>query len=132
MVFPWIAGTGFGPPIGFLLVPIAMMIVGYLFMRKLVFDLVDEVLDAGDALVVKNGGREDRIALSSVMNVSYTPFLNPPRVTLLLRAPSLFGNKVSFCAPLRFIPFASSPIVDELIQRIDARRRSGQIRTKRE
>jgi len=30
---------------------------------------------------------------------------------------------VAFCAPVRFVPFSTSPIIDELIQRIDATRR---------
>jgi len=68
-------------------------------------------------------GQEERIALSEVMNVNYTPFMSPPRVVLSLRRPSVFGSQVAFCAPLRFVPFATSPIVDELIQRIDAARR---------
>ncbi len=43
---------------------------GYLMMRLRVLDLVDEVLDAGNALVVRNGIQEDRIALSEISNVS--------------------------------------------------------------
>jgi len=104
-------------------VPIAMLGFGYWLMRKLVFDLVDEVLDTGDALIVRNRGREERVALANITNVSYSPFINPPRVTLSLRQPSLFGTKVTFCAPVRFMPFTTSPVVDELIERIDAARR---------
>jgi len=107
----------------FFIVPIAMLGFGYWLMRKLVFDLVDEVLDTGDALIVRNRGREERVALANITNVSYSPFINPPRVTLSLRQPSLFGTKVTFCAPVRFMPFTTSPVVDELIERIDAARR---------
>jgi hypothetical protein len=107
-----------------LIVPIVMAVVGYTFMKKLVFDLVDEVFDDGNALVVRNGGKEDRIALSNIVNVSYSPYVNPPRVTLSLRRPSVFGERISFCAPARFIPFASSPVIDDLIKRVDAARRS--------
>ena len=107
-----------------MIVPVGMAAFGYVLMRKLVFDLVDEVLDDGSALVVKNGNREDRIALSDIANVNYSVFANPPRVTLLLRKPSLFGTQVTFCAPVRFVPFATSPVIDELIARIDASRRA--------
>jgi hypothetical protein len=110
-------------PLPFLAVPIIMLAIFFLVMKKLVFDLVDEVLDAGDALIVRNGGQEERIALSEIMNVSYSPLVNPPRVTLSLRRPSMFGEQVTFCAPVRFVPFSTSPIIDELIQRIDAARR---------
>jgi hypothetical protein len=49
--------------------------------------------------------------------------INPPRVTLTLRQPSIFGTEVSFSAPVRFIPFAKSPLVEDLIRRVDAARR---------
>lgn len=108
----------------FIIVPIVMAVIFYVVMKKLIFDLVDEVVDIGDALLVKNGNQEDRIALSDIINVNYTPLMSPPRVTLSLRKASLFGNRVSFCAPIRFVPFASSPVIDELIVRVDAARRA--------
>jgi hypothetical protein len=107
----------------FLLGPVVMAFVGYVVFKKLIFDLVDEVFDAGDALLVKNGTQEEHIALSEIININYAPLVSPPRVMLSLRRPSVFGDKVTFCAPLRFIPFATSPVIDELIQRIDAARR---------
>jgi hypothetical protein len=122
-IAPLIGGTTPGAPLAFLVVPALMMLIGYLFMKKLIFDLVDEVLDGGDVLVVRNRGLEERVALSDIMNVSYSPFVNPPRVTLLLRRPSIFGDRVTFCAPVSFVPFSTSPIIDELIRRIDATRR---------
>jgi hypothetical protein len=108
----------------FLIVPIFMAVFGYVIMKKLVFDLVDEVWDDGTSLLIRNGGREDRIALSNIMNVSYSPLINPPRVTLTLRQPSNdFGTEISFSAPVRFIPFAKSPLIEDLILRVDAARR---------
>jgi hypothetical protein len=124
-IAPMIGGSVSGSPLAFLVVPAIMIVVGYIIMEKLVFDLVDEVLDAGDALVIRNGHLEDRVALSDIMNVSYSPFVNPPRVTLLLRNPSMFGDRVSFCAPVSFMRFSTSPIIDELITRIDAARTAG-------
>jgi hypothetical protein len=106
----------------FLIMPIAMMVFGYFIMRKFVFDLVDEVWDEGDVLVVKNRDQTERIALADIKNVNYAALINPPRVTLSLRRPSVFGDKVTFCAPLRFLPFSTSPIIDELIERIDSAR----------
>jgi len=119
-----LSGKGGFPPM-FLIMPIVMAVVGYFFMKKLVFDLVDEVLDDGNALVVRNGDQEAHIALSEIMNVSYSPLMNPPRVTLSLRQPGIFGDRVTFCAPVRFVPFSTSPVIDELIARIDAARRRG-------
>ncbi len=108
----------------FFIAPIVMIVIFYILMKKLIFDLVDEVVDLGDALLVKNGNQEDRIALSDIININYTPLMSPPRVTLSLRKASLFGKQVSFCAPIRFMPFASSPIIDDLIARVDAARRA--------
>ena len=105
-----------------LLAPVVMIPIGYFMMKKLVFDLLDEVDDDGDALIVKNAGRSDRVALSDVVNVNFSPFVNPPRVTLTLRKPSVFGDQISFCAPMRFMSFTAHPVVDDLIRRIDARR----------
>ena len=111
-----------GPPAPFLIMPALMMVFGYFMMKKLVFDLVDEVLDDGDALVIRNGHVEGRVLLSEIMNVSYSQFVNPPRVTLSLRTPSIFGNRVSFCPPMRIMSFSTDPLIDELIERIDAKR----------
>jgi hypothetical protein len=106
----------------FFLVPIFMAVFGYFVFRKLVFDLVDEVLDEGDSLVVKNRGKSDRIALSDIRNVSYSTMINPPRVKLSLRKPSIFGDEVTFCAPFRIVPFTSHPTINAFIERVDAAR----------
>ena len=114
--------SGRSPPLPFLIVPMLMAVLGYVLMKKLLFDLVDEVWDDGDTLIVKNGNREAQIALTDVINVGYDVLINPPRVTLKLRRACIFGRDVSFCAPVRWLPFSTSPIIDELIHRIDAKR----------
>jgi hypothetical protein len=127
MIGPTVVGwrNGQAPDPLFFIGPVAMMGFGYFIMRKLVFDLVDEVFDAGDALVVKNGSQQEQIPLADVINISYVQLANPPRVTLSLRQPTSFGNKVTFCAPTRLMPFAPSPVIDDLIKRVDAARRGG-------
>jgi len=105
-----------------LIAPAIMIVFGYVIMKKLVFDLADEVWDDGDSLVVKNGGQEQRIALSDIKNVSYSPFVNPPRVTLSLRRPTVFGDEITFSAPLRLVPFSKSPVITDLIERVDQAR----------
>ena len=81
-------------------------------------------MDEGDYLLVKNGGREDRIALSDIANVNYQSMMSPPRVTLSLHKPSIFGSQVSFCAPLRLMTFSPSPLIEKFIARVDAARRA--------
>src|ERR1700688_501715 len=90
--------SGAGPNVTgqfpFLILPAIMIAFGYFIMKKLVFNLVDEVWDDGDTLVIKNRAEEERIALSDIKNVSYSPFMNPPRVTLSLRRPTVFGDEI--------------------------------------
>jgi hypothetical protein len=64
------------------ILPVLMAIIGYRFMKKQVFNLVDEVFDVGDALLVRSGGREERIALADIKNANYSPYMSPPQVTL--------------------------------------------------
>lgn len=101
---------------------------GLLVMKKLVFDLVDEVWDEGDYLLIKNKKLEDRISLTSIINVNYL-VCNPPRITLTLRQPCRFGTEITFTPlsrPSLFRPFAKPPIVQELIERVDAARRGSE------
>jgi len=87
------------------------------------FNLVDQVFDLGDALLVRNGGQEERIALADIKNVNFFPYMSPPQVTLSLRRASLFGDTIVFCAPARLMPLSPSPTIEKLIDRIDAARR---------
>ena len=115
-----------GEAIFFVAVVILALACGAYFAKKNFFDLVDEVWDAGDALIVRNAGREERIALSDIMNVSYSLFSNPRRVTLSTREAGERNKQrreISFCSPFTFNPFAKSPIISDLINRIDAARR---------
>ena len=104
----------------FLVIPIFMAFFGYFLMKKLVWDLVDEVFDCGDYLLVKNRGQEERIALSNIMNVSATTMVNPPRITLRLVNPSRFGAEIAFspARPLTLNPFAKNAVAEELISRV--------------
>jgi hypothetical protein len=110
-----------GPgPIGALF-PVLMGLFGFLVMKKLVFDLVDEVWDAGTELLIRNKGREVHVPLTEIVNISYSP-TNPQRATLSLRQPTTLGREISFVPPTRWVPFARSPVIDDLIQRVDAAR----------
>jgi hypothetical protein len=110
------------PPYPLLVVPLIMMGFGYFLMKKLVFDLVDEVWDDGETLLIRNGGQEQRVGLRDIKNVSYSTVINPLRVTLSVRQPTTFGEQISFMAPVRFVPFTTSPIIIELIERVDRAR----------
>lgn len=110
-------------PLAFLLPPAVMAVLGYVLFRHLIFDLVDEVWDEGDALMVRNAGQEERIRLDNIINVGFSMMTNPERVTLTLRAPGILGKEVTFNPPRRFLKLTRSPIVGELIERVDQARR---------
>ena len=109
-----------------LAVPVMMIIVGYALFRRLYSGLVDEVWDDGDALIAKNAGAEERVPLSHVMNIGYSMFTNPERITLMLREASPLGKEITFIplsAGFSFRWLSRNPIIDELIQRVDDARR---------
>ena len=103
-----------------LVVPCIMAVFGYFLMKKLVWDLVDEVYDYGSYLLVKNNGQEERISLSNIMNVSATTMINPPRITLRLVTPCRFGSEIAFspARPFTLNPFAKNAVAEDLIARV--------------
>jgi hypothetical protein len=103
-------------------VPVLLAAFGFVVMKRLIFDLIDEVWDAGSALVVKAKGYEVRVELSQIINISYSSFTNPPRVTLSLRQSTPLGRELSFIPPTQFLPFVRSPEIEDLIRRVDEAR----------
>jgi hypothetical protein len=103
----------------FLVVPIVMATFGFFFMRKLVWDLVDEVFDCGDALLIRNRGEEALLPLSNIMNVSVSTYSNPQRITLRLVTPGIFGGEIAFSpvTSFRLNPFAKNQVAEDLILR---------------
>jgi len=107
----------------FIIVPSVFTFLGILF-RRLFRDLVDEVDDYGDYLLISNGGEQEKVPLTNVMNVSASTLTNPPRVTLRLVKSGRFGDEISFI-PVRaslFNPLARNPKIDDLIVRVDRAR----------
>ena len=123
---PLILGSRMGAPTDPLIfiAPVIVTVIAFLVMKRTVFNLVDEVWDRGDDLLVRNKGQEDRIPLADIMNVSYTMFGNNRRATLKLRTPCRFGSEVAFMpiAPAWRFTFFKNPILEALIDRIDAAR----------
>jgi hypothetical protein len=71
-------------------------------------------------------GKQERIPLHHVINVGWSVMLNPPRVTLSLKEPGTVGREISFIPPRgKGWPIPKrSEVIDDLIQRVDAARRS--------
>lgn len=102
--------------------PLMFMIVGYVVMKAFIFDLMDEVFDAGDSLVVRNKGRDIRVELNNIKNVSYQVMSNPQRVTLSLRKKTDFGQEISFTPVTSLWAFRKNKDILALIDRIDETR----------
>jgi hypothetical protein len=112
-----------GPDIMLFIIPVFMAAFGYFIMRKLLFDLIDEVYDEGGSILFKNRRKEARVNLREIKNVSYSPMVSPPRVTISLRAGTELGDELSFTPPMSFIPFKKNQDIMDLIDRIDQARR---------
>ena len=118
-------GGPHAPPWPIFVAPAAVMVIIYAVLKKLVLDLADEVVDEGEALRVRFGKEEERIPLAQIINVSYAGLTNPPRITLTLRSAGRFGREVTFSPQQGFLSplFRPNPLVNELIERVDAARR---------
>jgi hypothetical protein len=114
--------VGNQPGIMFLAVPAGMAVFGYFIMKKLVWDLIDEVYDEGTSLLFRNGGKEVRVSLKDIKNVSYSTMTNPPRVTLSIRYKTGLGEELSFSPQASLVPFKKNEDIERLIDRIDKAR----------
>jgi len=112
-----------------IIVPCFMVIIGTIIMKKLVWDLADEVFDCGDSLLVRKSGLEERVALSNIMNVSASTHMNPQRITLKLVQSGRLGTEISFSplTPFTLNPFAKNQIAEDLVIRVDQARTRRQV-----
>lgn len=112
-----------GVPWSPVILVVALAAAGTLFMRKLLFDLLDQVFDDGAALVLKKGDRQERVALGDIESVHYSRFVNPPRIVLTLRRSTIFGDRVAFLPPLEAMPILGSDVARDLTVRTERARR---------
>ncbi len=113
------------PGTGLLWIPPLLAVIGWMAFRRLLFDLVDEVWLDGDALVIRNGDTQERIALTVVAQVDANVRMHPRRITLALQVRSRFGRAISFIpvgARLVSSLSPSTPVADELGARVAALR----------
>jgi hypothetical protein len=110
--------------VSFLVIPCVMAVIGYFVMKKMVWDLADEVYDCGDTLLVRMQGLEERVALANVINVNSSTRSNPQRITLRLATPGRFGNEISFAPVVSFSlnPLVRNAVAEDLIVRVDRAR----------
>lgn len=119
-IFESIAGNG--PGILFIVLTLGMIVLFYIYMKKNIWDLMDDVYDEGASLLLKKSGKEVRINLSDIKNVSYTTRTNPHRVTLSIRHTTELGDELSFSPPISWLPFKKNEDIEVFIERIDKAR----------
>jgi hypothetical protein len=99
--------------------PLIMIIFGYLIMKSMILDLVDEVWNSDDGiLTIKKGKLTDTIKLENITNIE-SSFTNPTRVTINLMSPSLFGNKIVFSPIVCWNPFKLNKNIIDIINRVE-------------
>lgn len=103
-----------GIPTASLLIPVAMLGMGYFAFRTFCFPLADEVWLADRELIVRNAGREDHVAISEIRVVEATVRTNPERITLRLLSPCAFGSVIEFMPTTRLRFYSRHPIYYEL------------------
>ena len=107
--------------------PVIMAAIFHVLGRGLLADLVDEVWDNGQELIVVNEGHVEHVALSNNMNISYSGYTNPKRVTLSLRQAGRWGAKFSFMPPrstVHILSLGTNEMVEDLIRRVDKARQA--------
>ncbi|WP_444942273.1 hypothetical protein ACJJI3_09565 [Microbulbifer sp. ZKSA004] len=103
----------------FVVVPAFMMVFGFLFFKKSLWDLADEVYDEGDSLMFRKGDKEQRVYLKYIINISHTQMQAPEKAVLHLRKEGAIGKELAFNPPMRFNMFTKNPMVNDIIKRVD-------------
>jgi len=100
MILPVAAGDV--SPMG-VVIPVVMAVFGYFMFRNLVWDLCDEVFDAGEELIFIKGDKKQHVKLSDIINISYNHMMSPERVVINSRVGGAIGKELVFCLPKRFM-----------------------------
>lgn len=102
-----------------------VFIVLFVFLQwSLMRRYADEVVLDGDWLMVRHRGSEERILLSNIVNVGISGSVKPARITLQLRNPCRFGDRIVFFPRMEWNlnPFARNETSEMLIQHVDRAR----------
>jgi hypothetical protein len=110
----------------FLILPAALAVGGYLMMKFMVWDLVDEVWDAGDHLVARQGGKAERVELADILWVRASRLMRPARITLELSPSARPGGKIAFMPrlPASYVPASGFALAQDLAERVERARRA--------
>ncbi|HRG16069.1 MAG TPA: hypothetical protein PLB00_08730 [Pseudomonadota bacterium] len=106
--------------------PLGFALVGLAYFLVTSSSLMDEVIDCGSHLIVRNNRNEVRILIASIMNVNQGSARHHSRITLRLDRSCQFGNEIAFIPTGRFtFNLLENEVAEELIARVDRARRIG-------
>lgn len=114
-VFTFGMGIWDGPvPAGFLIVVLIVTLMNLLWMGWLAIKSCYVEAD-GENFYVSNFGKEAVIPRADLFEATEMRWLKPYWITLKLRKPTIFGDRIIFIPPWRFGAFwTANPLVEEL------------------
>ena len=105
---------------------ILIPVLSYIVIKIFIFDLIDEVYDEGSSILFKNSGKEVRVSIKDIENVSYFSvinlFMGPLVVTASIGHKTELGNKLRFIVQKSSASLTKNRDIEELINRIDTAR----------
>jgi hypothetical protein len=100
-------------------------VIGYIINWLFTSGLADEVLDAGDHLVIRIGATSARVALADIESVSEFPFSRPRRITLRLGQSGPLGHVIAFLPLDGFVLTGfRSRVANDLKERVERAQRT--------
>ena len=100
---------------GWLIVPPILAPLVWIYLRRFVLPLADEVFDAGDALLVRRGPQTSHVAFGDITSIDYSLIFDPPRITVRTVAAAEFTFMPYLTPGMCF--FREHPVVAELRKR---------------
>ncbi len=98
-----------------------LLIASYFLLFATFFKFVDEVIDQGTSLAVKQGDKPITITLKDIRSITYAHDGNPPTVTVHLKTGKggKLGQKFSFMPITELGPFKKNEKITNLINRVE-------------
>jgi hypothetical protein len=103
-------------PLGHFAGVVGALLLGVVLFKHYSFSLAEEVLDDGDALIVRSDGAERRIPLSEIEVVKYAPKMGSARVVLRLKSGT--PSEITFVAPHETLPWSANQSIEDLVARV--------------
>ncbi|RBW67188.1 hypothetical protein DS893_00310 [Vibrionales bacterium C3R12] len=104
-----------------LLLFVGVVIFTFVFFRKTVWDLVDEVFDCGDCLIYRLDGIETKVMLDEITHIACAHAHSPERAKVFACTREGKTFHFVFCLKARIILSRrdQNPVILELVERID-------------